>query len=117
MLPTELVLRSSCGCPPGTAQRLPVRPLRGRSSPTAHHLVTHHPAAATPRLVSQPSPKSRGRATPDTRLIRDATPDARPALAPAAPRALMTPEPDVLKTPEPDALMTPEPNVLMTPES
>jgi LacI family transcriptional regulator len=27
MLPTELVLRSSCGCPPGTMKRLPVRPL------------------------------------------------------------------------------------------
>jgi LacI family transcriptional regulator len=29
MLPTELVLRSSCGCPPGTVTREPVQPLRG----------------------------------------------------------------------------------------
>ncbi len=30
LLPTELVLRSSCGCPPGTMQRLPIPRLRGR---------------------------------------------------------------------------------------
>ena len=113
MLPTELVLRSSCGCPPDTSQRLPVRPLRGRASPTA-----------TPAPVTPPaSPKRRGRAAgtaPDTRLIRDAVPDAqvldaqvldtqvldtqvpdtRPARAPAAPHALMTGEPDVLIAPE-----------------
>ena len=36
LLPTELVLRSSCGCPPGTVTRLPVPPLRaGRSEPSA----------------------------------------------------------------------------------
>ena len=36
MLPTELVLRSSCGCPPGTVTRRPVPPLRaGRSEPSA----------------------------------------------------------------------------------
>ena len=36
LLPTELVLRSSCGCPPGTVIRLPVPPLRaGRSKPPA----------------------------------------------------------------------------------
>ena len=36
LLPTELVLRSSCGCPPGTVTRLPVPPLRaGRSEPPA----------------------------------------------------------------------------------
>ena len=36
LLPTELVLRSSCGCPPGTVTRLPVPPLRaGRSKPPA----------------------------------------------------------------------------------
>ena len=34
LLPTELVLRSSCGCPPGTAVRRPVQPLRaGRPAP------------------------------------------------------------------------------------
>jgi LacI family transcriptional regulator len=97
MLPTELVLRSSCGCPPGTARRLPVRPLRGRASPAAHPAPAAHPG--------QPS---RGRATPDTRLIRDPMPDARPALAPAAPHALKTPETDVLLTPEPDVLISPE---------
>ena len=29
LLPTELVLRSSCGCPPGTVTREPVKPVRG----------------------------------------------------------------------------------------
>ena len=29
VLPTELVLRSSCGCPPGTVTREPVKPVRG----------------------------------------------------------------------------------------
>ncbi|MGN6793658.1 MAG: hypothetical protein ACTHJW_14830, partial [Streptosporangiaceae bacterium] len=33
-LPTELVLRSSCGCPPGTMIRQPVPRLRG-SRPAA----------------------------------------------------------------------------------
>jgi LacI family transcriptional regulator len=34
LLPTELVLRSSCGCPPGTVIRWPVPPLlAGRSAP------------------------------------------------------------------------------------
>jgi LacI family transcriptional regulator len=31
-LPTELVLRSSCGCPPGTMIRRPLQRLRGRSA-------------------------------------------------------------------------------------
>jgi LacI family transcriptional regulator len=31
-LPTELVLRRSCGCPPGTAQRLPVEPSAARDT-------------------------------------------------------------------------------------
>ena len=36
LLPTELVLRSSCGCPPGTVARRPVPLLRaGRSEPSA----------------------------------------------------------------------------------
>src|SRR5262249_57006673 len=36
LLPTELVLRSSCGCPPGTVTRRPVPPPRaGRSEPSA----------------------------------------------------------------------------------
>ena len=32
LLPTELVLRSSCGCPPGTATRSPSQPLAGSRS-------------------------------------------------------------------------------------
>ena len=38
LLPTELVLRSSCGCPPGTVIRQPVPTLgsRVRSSPARH---------------------------------------------------------------------------------
>jgi DNA-binding LacI/PurR family transcriptional regulator len=28
LLPTELVLRSSCGCPPGTVTRQPVKTLK-----------------------------------------------------------------------------------------
>src|SRR5205807_6852711 len=32
LLPTELVLRSSCGCPPGTVTRRPVSPLGARRS-------------------------------------------------------------------------------------
>jgi LacI family transcriptional regulator len=91
MLPTELVLRSSCGCPPGTARRLPVRPLRGRSSPTAS--TTASAARAATR------PKSRNRAaTPDTHLIRDDLPDTRPALAPAP--SPSTAAVDVLTAPE-----------------
>ncbi len=35
VLPVELVLRSSCGCPPGTAMRLPVQPVRGRRPSSA----------------------------------------------------------------------------------
>jgi LacI family transcriptional regulator len=38
LLPTELVLRSSCGCPPGTVTRQPVPPLptaRSASAPAA----------------------------------------------------------------------------------
>ena len=120
MLPTELVLRSSCGCPPGTARRLPVRPLRGRAAP--HRPSRTAGSARPPARTRTAGPHrsrrpSRGRATQDTRLIRDTMPDARPALAPAAPHALKTPETDVLVTPETDVLLTSEPDVLMTPES
>ena len=119
MLPTELVLRSSCGCPPGTARRLPVRPLRGRAAPPAHPARASPPRTASPSRTASPrrAAAQRGRATQDTRLIRDTMPDARPALAPAAPHALKTPETDVLLTPETDVLFTSEPDVLMTPES
>jgi LacI family transcriptional regulator len=34
LLPTELVLRSSCGCPPGTVTRRPVPPLRASHPPS-----------------------------------------------------------------------------------
>jgi DNA-binding LacI/PurR family transcriptional regulator len=34
VLPTELVLRSSCGCPPGTMIREPVQRLHGRRRQT-----------------------------------------------------------------------------------
>jgi LacI family transcriptional regulator, galactose operon repressor len=47
LLPTELVLRSSCGCPPGTVTRRPVPPLRaGRSESSAA------PRRRRPRPVS-----------------------------------------------------------------
>jgi LacI family transcriptional regulator, galactose operon repressor len=35
LLPTELVLRSSCGCPPGTVTRQPVQTLAARAGPAA----------------------------------------------------------------------------------
>ena len=42
LLPTELVLRSSCGCPPGTVVREPVPTLRfrGRNSPPWHRRIS-----------------------------------------------------------------------------
>jgi len=49
LLPTELVLRSSCGCPPGTVIRRPVQPLpRGRRAPRATTPGTHAPGSAPP---------------------------------------------------------------------
>ena len=42
LLPTELVLRSSCGCPPGTMIRQPVQRQRGRAG-------KHGPAARSAR--------------------------------------------------------------------
>jgi Periplasmic binding protein-like domain len=44
LLPIELVLRSSCGCPPGTAVRQPVTPLQPPKCAPAHV-----PKKATPR--------------------------------------------------------------------
>jgi hypothetical protein len=35
LLPTELVLRSSCGCPPGTAQRREIKPAPRRKQAAA----------------------------------------------------------------------------------
>ncbi len=49
LLPTELVIRSSCGCPPGTVEHRPVPPaaqlaahLPARSSPAGHHPAPRH---------------------------------------------------------------------------
>jgi LacI family transcriptional regulator len=48
LLPTELVLRSSCGCPPGTVIRTPVPPL---------NLPRPDPAAPTSLLILPPGLK------------------------------------------------------------
>jgi LacI family transcriptional regulator len=56
MLPTELVLRSSCGCPPGTMTRLPVRPLRGRSLPESDALLITSPRPRAGRVPVPASP-------------------------------------------------------------
>jgi hypothetical protein len=55
LLPTELVLRSSCGCPPGTVIRRPVQPLR-----TGHAAVPLH----TPSGTAAPARRGR-RKNPD----------------------------------------------------
>jgi len=55
LLPTELVLRSSCGCPPGTETRRPVEPAKRaraarvsrRTSPAAAHPAAETQAAAS----------------------------------------------------------------------
>jgi LacI family transcriptional regulator len=48
VLPTELVLRSSCGCPPGTMIRQPVPRLRGRRpAPREATLAPLHPVHLT----------------------------------------------------------------------
>jgi len=59
LLPTELVLRSSCGCPQGSVIRRPVQPLRAS-----------RPAAPPPGTTAPPpgtaAPRRRGRRkTPD----------------------------------------------------
>ncbi len=46
-LPTELVLRSSCGCPPGTMIRQPLQRLRGRSVKATTFDSCALPAAGT----------------------------------------------------------------------
>ncbi len=51
LLPTELVLRSSCGCPPGTMQRLLVPRLRGRR-PAA---MVPAPSAPPPLIAAETS--------------------------------------------------------------
>jgi hypothetical protein len=48
LLPTELVLRSSCGCPPGTVERRPLK-----------HFARRKPAAARrPQFPVAPGPLS-----------------------------------------------------------
>jgi LacI family transcriptional regulator len=51
LLPTELVLRSSCGCPPGTETRRPVEPVRARgrrrSPPAAAYPAAENQAATS----------------------------------------------------------------------
>jgi LacI family transcriptional regulator len=54
LLATELVLRSSCGCPPGTVIRTPVPPL---------NLPRPDPAAPTSLLTLPPGPKPARRRT------------------------------------------------------
>ncbi len=56
LLPTELVLRSSCGCPPGTEERRPV-PLAGR--PKSQQPKSQQPKSQQPvtkRAVARPKP-------------------------------------------------------------
>jgi LacI family transcriptional regulator len=47
LLPTELVLRRSCGCPPGTATRHPVEPLAAHQVPTSSVARDDRVAGAT----------------------------------------------------------------------
>jgi LacI family transcriptional regulator len=43
LLPTELVLRSSCGCPPGTVTRQPVTTPQARLSSPASAAIREYP--------------------------------------------------------------------------
>jgi LacI family transcriptional regulator len=60
VLPTELVLRSSCGCPPGTVTREPVQPVRGSRSTSRAGSASAGPAH--PSGLPRPRP-SRPRAS------------------------------------------------------
>lgn len=64
LLPTELVIRSSCGCPPGTAEHRPVTPVAQRAAhaparpPAARHPAARHGPAAhlsAGHLISSPA--------------------------------------------------------------
>jgi LacI family transcriptional regulator len=57
VLPTELVLRSSCGCPPGTMIRKPVKPLRG--SRPARRASGPPPEAGRTRREQRPGQRPR----------------------------------------------------------
>ena len=70
LLPTELVLRSSCGCPPGTVIRRPVQPLRTSRAarPSRATPARATPARATPARATPPgtaAPARRRRKNPD----------------------------------------------------
>ncbi len=52
LLPTELVLRSSCGCPPGTTARRPVPPLQPPKCVPSHPLRKASPHAMETPLKS-----------------------------------------------------------------
>jgi LacI family transcriptional regulator len=61
LLPTELVLRSSCGCPSGTVVRQPVPPLgvpRAELTGTAPALTTSKPSAKPARRRAQQAAKA-----------------------------------------------------------
>ena len=74
LLPIELVLRSSCGCPPGTTARRPVAPLQPPKYAPAHvprkapRLAVSVPAQAAPpaRPPDSPPPISAPPQPPDT---------------------------------------------------
>ena len=54
LLPTELVIRTSCGCPPGTVIRKPVEtvaPAPSLCPPRQQQPVARHPPARTPTLT------------------------------------------------------------------
>jgi hypothetical protein len=51
LLPTELVLRRSCGCPPGAAARSPIEPLTAHS-PDAWIGAARDPLPARPAALS-----------------------------------------------------------------
>jgi len=55
LLPTELVLRSSCGCPPGTETRRPVARVKATRPATARGSRRAPPADAPPAPVHPPA--------------------------------------------------------------
>jgi LacI family transcriptional regulator len=62
LLPTELVIRTSCGCPPGTVVRKPVEtiaPVASLCLPKQQPPVARHPAAGHPNQETTNDPKER----------------------------------------------------------
>jgi DNA-binding LacI/PurR family transcriptional regulator len=89
LLPTELVLRSSCGCPPGTATRRPVQPLgvtRSAPRPAAAKRRGGRVRPATAPLTTAPAMAAPATAAPATAAPATAA-LATAALATAAPPA------------------------------